>query len=337
MQAITYTAAGSLELVERPLPVPGPGQVLVEVSALGICGTDLLVWNGGLSRVRPPVILGHEFAGIVIDDNGADGVAVGDRVAVEPLLNCGVCTPCLQGAANVCRRLQLVGIDCDGAAASVVVVPAARLHRVPDELALTDAALAEPTAVALHMAARAGVAAGQQALVVGGGPIGALVATVCRSRGVGRVVVSEPNSPRRELLGNLGFETFDPSSADLGELIAGTEAGDGFDVTFELTGVAAGLEAAVTAARIHGCVLLGGLPHGPVSLPGAQAVLRELTLRGARVYSSAEFQQAVALLTAGQVDAGRIVTRRVPLADAIDGAFGALRRVPDDMKILILP
>src|SRR5690606_38916289 len=192
-------------------PVPGAGEVLVEVAHVGVCGSDLLIWEGGLSRVRPPVVLGHEFCGTVVDANGAPGVRAGDRVAVEPLLTCGRCHPCRNGAAHVCRALRLIGIDVDGAAARLVRVSADRLHRLPDGLPLRDAALTEPTSVAVHMVRRAGVSFGDTVAVLGGGPVGALVAIVARYAGAARVVVSEPNPARRAILAGLGMEVFDPS------------------------------------------------------------------------------------------------------------------------------
>jgi (R,R)-butanediol dehydrogenase / meso-butanediol dehydrogenase / diacetyl reductase len=336
MQTIAYTAPGRLQLAERPEPTPGPGEVVIEVAALGICGTDLLIWDGGMDRVKPPVVLGHEFAGTVIDANGVPGVNDGDRVAVEPLLNCGECTPCVRGDYNVCVRLGLIGIDADGAAAQRVVVPAPRLHHIPDRLDLRHAALAEPTAVALHMMRRSRVAREDAALIVGGGPIGALVAAVCRAQDIDRVVISEPNPSRRNLMSSLNFETFDPSASALDELLA-TLPSDGFDVTFELTGIPIGLTTAVEATRIQGTVLMGGLAHAPVPFASARAVMKELTLCGARVYRSADFDDAIALLADGKVDAEHIVTRVVALDEAIDGAFEALRASRDDMKILITP
>lgn len=337
MRAIAYTAPGSLELVDRPEPAPAPGHVIVEVAALGICGTDLLIWQGGMERVVPPVVIGHEFSGTVVDAGDVAGIARGLRVAVEPLLNCGECAPCRRGDYNVCVRLGLLGIDADGAAARRVQVPAHRLHPIPAELSLRDAALVEPTAVALHMYGRSGARPGDTVLIVGGGPIGALVAAVARAKSAGRVVISEPNHTRRGLLAAQGFETFDPAAAPLADLVASAAPSDGFDVTFELTGIPVGLAAAVEATRIQGTVLMGGLAHAPIPFTSARAVMKELTFRGARVYRSGEFDEAISLLAAGAVDAAAIVTRVVPLADGIAGAFEALRDSRDEMKILIEP
>ena len=334
MKSVRYTAPHELTLADVPEPTPGPGEVLVEVAALGICGSDLLLWEGGFSRVTPPVTVGHEFSGTIADANGAPGLADGDRVVIEPLLNCGECAPCLRGDYNVCVRLRLIGIDVDGAAAHHVVAPARTVHRIPDGLDLRHAALAEPLAVALHMTARSTITADDEAFVVGGGPIGALVACVLRVRGVRRIVVSEPNAARRSLLDGLGFETFDPITGDLDALIA-TAQRDGFDVSFELTGVPVALGTAARATRIQGTILLGGIPHVDPPFPGAVAVLKELTLHGARTYRSDNVQEAIRLLAEGAIPAESLITSTVPLEHGIDSAFEVLKNSRDEMKILI--
>jgi (R,R)-butanediol dehydrogenase/meso-butanediol dehydrogenase/diacetyl reductase len=150
-------------------------------------------------------------------------------------------------------------------------------------------------------------------------------------------MISEPNETRRATLSGLGFDTFDPSAAPPERLIAASPQGDGFDITFELTGIPAGLAAAVDAARIQGTILLGGLAHAPMPFASARAVLRELTFRGARVYRSAEFEAAVGLLAAGGIDAERLVTRTASLAEATTSAFDTLKASRDEMKILIEP
>ena len=299
-----------------------------------MCGTDLLIWEGGLERVRPPVVLGHEFSATVIQAPEASGYVEGQPVVVEPLLSCGSCTPCRSGNGHVCVRLGLVGIDVDGAAAATVAVPARRLHAVPEGLGLRDAALAEPTAVACHMVNRASVTPGSTVLVVGGGPIGVLVGLVARSQApAGGRQRAEPASARRGRSGWPGrrrHRTTNPPPK-----LAARAGTDGFDVAFELTGLGVGLQTAIEATRVRGTVLLGGLPHGAVTVPTAPAVLKELELRGSRVYRSGDFPAALALLADGRVPAPDLITKVVPLDEAIDGAFRAIRDDKWEMKVLI--
>lgn len=335
MRAIVYEGPGELVARDRPRPVPARGEVLIEVAYLGICGSDLLMWDGGLTRVAPPVTMGHEFSGTVLERGDGVTVPLGSRVAIEPLIACGTCEPCLRGDENICTSLGLIGIDVDGAAAQFVVVAASRVHAIPDTLSLRDAALVEPTAVACHMASRAGVGPGSTVLIVGGGPIGALVAFVALARGAERVIVSEPNSERRGLLAALGIETVDPTAQSVVALAATVPGG--FAVTFELTAIAVGLQTAIDAATAGGTVLLGGIPHGDVTVSTAPAVLKELRLLGARVYRSDDVRAAIELLAAGAVPADGLITRVVGLDDAIVGAYERLKTVRTDMKILIEP
>ena len=333
MQTITYRGPDDLAVVDRPVPTASASEALVEVAALGICGSDLLLWSGGFERVTPPVVVGHEFSGTVVA--AVEGFPAGSRVVVEPLLNCGVCAPCRRGDENVCVRLRLLGIDVDGGAAPFVVAPVHRLHAIPDTLDLQHAALAEPTAVAVHMWERSGAQPSDSIFIAGGGPIGALVASVARAKGAARIVVSEPNPSRRALLERLGFEVLDPIGGSLGELLGSLDAGaDGFDVAFELTGVGAGLQSAIEAVRVQGTVLLGGIPHDDPPFPGARAVLKELEIRGARTYRSSNVEEAIRLLAVGAVDPS-IITRVVPLERGVSDAFEALRSARDEMKILV--
>jgi 2-desacetyl-2-hydroxyethyl bacteriochlorophyllide A dehydrogenase len=334
MQAVVYAGPGRLELQNRPDPSPGDDEALLAVSHVGVCGTDLLIWEGGLTRVQPPVVLGHEFSARVISAPTATGFDEGQPVVVEPLLSCGSCAPCRSGNGHVCVRLGLVGIDVDGAAAATVAVPARRLHAVPEGLGLREAALAEPTAVACHMVDRASLAPDATVLVVGGGPIGVLVGLVALAQGAGLAVVREPNPRRRAVAETVGLSTSVPDDEPIPELATRTGA-DGFDVAFELTGLGVGLESAIEATRVRGTVLLGGLPHGAITVPTAPAVLKELELRGSRVYRSSDFASALALLADGRVPAPHLITKVVGLDDAIDGAFRAIRDDKWEMKVLI--
>lgn len=336
MKAIVYNAPGELVLADRPVPEPGPDEVLLEVAHLGICGSDLLLWKGGLTRVKPPVVLGHEFCGTVVDANGADGVKEGQAVAVEPLLSCGRCRACRSGNTHVCQTLKLIGIDVDGAAASHVVVPAGGLHPLPENLSLRDAAITEPASVAVHMVRRAGVGIGDRILVLGGGPIGGLVAFVCHAAGAVDVVVSEPNGFRRELLGSLGLTSVDPTAGLVDRLLDRVD-GEGFDVVFEESGAASALQDAVDMCRIRGTILLGGLPSAALPLAVAPSVMKELTLIGARVYESRDMDEALRLLSTGRIPAAGLITREVGLEEAIAGAYEPLRSSRDEMKILITP
>lgn len=335
MQAVVYEGPDSLSISERPRPSPEQDEVLVEVGYFGICGTDLLLWKGGLPRVEPPVILGHEFCGTVVEDDPGHEMLAGQKVAIEPLLNCGLCRACRTGNYHVCRNLRVIGVDVDGGAAPYVTVPTACLHPLPPSLSLRTAVLTEPLSVAVHMVKRASVQVGDEVLILGGGPIGALVALVAGISGAGSVLVSEPQPARREVLGKLGIETLDPGSVELTEVVTDRTGGEGVDVVFELSGADPAIAAAPLLAGVRGTVLLGAIiGHSPaVSL--ATVTLREQTLLGARVYQSRDMDDAIRILDEGRIPAETIITHEMPLKDSLSEGFEVLRSGSDAMKIVI--
>lgn len=334
MKAVVYAAPGELELRDVPEPVPGAHETVVDVAYTGICGTDLLVWHGGLTRVQPPVVLGHEFVGRLADAAGE--LPPGAPVAVEPLLECGDCWACRNGCRHVCRRLRLIGVDVDGGAAARVAVPVDRLHPLPADADLHTFALTEPTAVAVHMVRRAGVTGGEKVAVIGGGPIGALVALVCRAQGVADLVLFEPNQARAELLRRLGLDVVDPTVADApGAAVAQRTGGEGFDATFEVSGQPGGIAVAPEVTRVRGTVLVGGLFHEPPRVPLPTVTFREQTLVGARVYTSADVRAAIELLASSSLPTAELVTHETTLADAVEAGFQHLNSDRSDMKVLI--
>ncbi len=335
MRALVYTGPDQLGVEDVQVPETAAGEALVRVRYIGICGTDLHLWHGEMAAARPPVVVGHEVVGeVVLDTTGR--LAPGTRVAVEPLRTCGRCRPCRGGFSHVCRNLSVMGVHADGGAAEYERVPSHRLHPLPDGLSWEDAALTEPTSVAVHMTRRAGVQLGDTVLVLGGGPIGFLVASVARAAGAGRVLVSEVSPARLELCHRAGLETIDARSADPVEVIRGITGGEGADVVVEAVGLPSTVAQMVPAARAHGTVLVGGIGGAPpVDL--AQVVFKELTLVGSRVYESRDMATAVSLLASGDLEVDGLVTRTVPLARAVPDGFERLRDSRDEMKVLLAP
>lgn len=337
MRALLFEGPGRLAVRDVPTPTPAPGEALVRPRYVGICGTDLHLWLEGAPGVEPPVVLGHEVVGEVAEIAGApsSGLAAGARVAVEPLRTCGVCGACRAGHGHVCRRLQVLGVHADGGAADYLRLPTARLHPLPESLSWEVAACTEPVAVAVHMLRRVRVEPGDVVLVLGGGPIGFLVGSVARAVGAGRVLVSELSSRRLALCQQAGLETIDAARDDPSEVVRALTAGEGADVVVEAAGSPRTAALMLTAARVRGRVLLGGLYAAPPSLDLRQATLKELHLFGSRVYQSRDVQTALRLLAGGALDVGPLVTRIVPLEQAVEGGFEPLRDSRDEMKVLL--
>jgi (R,R)-butanediol dehydrogenase / meso-butanediol dehydrogenase / diacetyl reductase len=336
MDALVYEGPDTLEIWSCAVPEPSEGEALIRVRYVGICGTDLHLWAGEMTAARPPVVVGHEVVGEVVRDT-TGRLAPGTRVAVEPLRTCGACRACQDGFSHVCRNLRVMGVHADGGAAEFELVPADRLHPLPDHLSWEDAALTEPTSVAVHMTRRAGIQLGDTVLVLGGGPIGFLVASVARAAGAARVMVSEVSPARLEILRRAGIETIDAASADPVEAVRGVTGGEGADVVVEAVGHPATVAQMVPAARVRGTVLVGGIGGAPPAVDLSQVVFKELSLVGSRVYESRDMATAVGLLGSGAIEVAGLVTRTVPLRDAITGGFARLRDSRDEMKVLLAP
>jgi len=333
MLAACYEGDGQIAMRDVERRPPGFGEVQLKVAYVGICGTDLHVLDGDMdARVTLPAILGHEMSGTVtaVGDGVADW-APGDEVVVVPLDWCGTCPACLRGCAHICYRLNFIGIDSPGALQNYWNVPQRSLVRVPIDLGLKEAALAEPTAVAAHDVRRSELRAGQKALVIGGGPIGLLIASVATAAG-GEILVSEPNSQRRQHMESVGLRTVDPAD-DLASVIDDWTLGAGVDISFEVSGSVAGVEAAVMSLAARGRLTLVAIHSRPAPVDLFRFFWRELTLVGARVYERADFEEALRLLGSGAIPTDALITDVVALSEA-PAAFERLR-AGQAMKVLV--
>jgi (R,R)-butanediol dehydrogenase / meso-butanediol dehydrogenase / diacetyl reductase len=332
---VVYAGARTLRLEPADSQPPGSGQVRIDVAYTGICGTDLHIYHGDMDgRVSPPQVIGHEMSGRIAEvGDGVDGWQLGDPVTVMPLDWCGQCPACRAGNTHLCHRLTFIGIDAAGSMQSSWTVPARTLIRLPDDLALDWAALVEPTAVAVHDVRRADVQPGEKAVVVGGGPIGLLIASVAARQGADLRVI-EPDTYRRALASGLGFTAVDPADPDLPGVLAEWTAGAGAAVAFEVSGAAAGVTTAVDALAVRGRLVQVAIHSAPREVSLQRFFWRELTLLGARLYHREDFETAVNLVAANCIPVTALVSRVEPLGRAAQ-AFGALESGAGVMKVLI--
>ncbi|MFH9553225.1 zinc-binding dehydrogenase [Streptomyces sp. NPDC017435] len=333
--AVRYLAARTLDTAPAENPPPGPGQVEIAPAYVGICGTDLHIFHGDMdARVAAPAVLGHEMSGrIVRVGAGVEDWSPGDAVTVMPLRWDDTCPACRAGHQHICRHLDFIGIDSPGAMQQRWTVPATTLVRLPGSLPLDHAALVEPTAVAVHDVGRAQVRAGEKAVVVGGGPVGILIALVARAAGA-EVRVVELSSHRRRLAEKLGLTTWDPAADDLPELVRQWTGDAGADVAFEVSGAQGGVDTAVDVLGVRGRLCLVAIHPRPREVNLHRFFWRELTLVGARLYDRTDFERAVTLVADGTVPAEQLISKVVPMAQAPD-AFEALEGGGDVMKILV--
>ena len=336
MRSLSYSARSTIsyEEVEAPAELDAD-EVLVRPAFTGICGTDLLIWHNGHSRATPPVILGHEFSGTVERVGaGVTNFAPGDRVTVEPLLNCGECEPCRRGDYNQCAKLRLLGVDVDGSLADLVLAPESRVFRIPDSLSLRDAAFIEPVAVVAHLIARVGgVQNGQVVFVAGGGPIGLIAAELAQRAGA-RVFVAEQNSFRAEIAERLGA-TVVRDLTTAAETIREQTGTAGADICLEATGVEIALQACIDAARPGAVLGVVGLPKKVPATDVTQIITKEIDLRGSRVYTRVDFEQAVSYVAEGQLTLSEHITHVMPFEDAIAKGFEAIERGEAMLKVVI--
>ena len=197
MKSIIYKGAGEVVSEEKAVPAAGAGEVLIKVAYAGICGSDMFIYQGTHPRAQAPLVMGHEFSGVI--EAGHPTLAKGTPVTVYPLLSCGQCEPCKNGTPHVCNTLKLIGIDCDGGMAEYVKVPADKVVEIPAGLNLKLGAFIEPVAVGVHAVRRSGYKPGDTAVVYGAGPIGLCVAACLSYFGASRVLVIEANPYRLEI------------------------------------------------------------------------------------------------------------------------------------------
>jgi (R,R)-butanediol dehydrogenase/meso-butanediol dehydrogenase/diacetyl reductase len=322
MQTAAYVGNARIEVGSAEAVPPAPGEVQISVAYTGLCGTDLHILHGNMdARVSTPLVFGHEMSGtIAAVGEGVDAWKPGDAVTVMPLDWDGTCPACLAGNSHICQNLNFVGIDSPGSLQQTWNVRQDLLVRLPAGVPLQVAALAEPVAVAVHDVRRSELSDGDRVVVIGGGPIGVLIATVARSFG-GEVAVIEPEPSRRAQIDALGFPTIDPRTTDQTAWVEEWTDGAGADVVFEVSGAAAAVRGATALAKVRGTLVVVAIHPTPREIDLQRVFWRELRILGARVYQRADFETAVELLADGVIPVDSVISRIVPLtgiAEAFD-------------------
>ncbi len=324
MKACVLVAPEQLEIVERLVPEPGPGEVRVAVRWVGICGTDLEFYRGHRSAGYP-FVLGHECAGrIDAVGRGVDERSLGATVTFRPNFSCGSCELCQRGAENLCPHSRGLGVTVDGCLAEYVIVPERYLCRLPDDVDLAAACLIEPVAVAERAVRRGNVSSQDRVLVLGAGPIGVLAVHSAAAKGAA-VTAVDPVGGRRAWAARFGARrTLTPeASASTGT----------YDVVIETAGIAATVPAAVAQARPGGRVVLTGIPMDAAQVETKWVVWRELTVIGSFIYDADDFARACRSIERGEIRPLELVTHRFPFQQV--GKAFATAAAYEGLKILI--
>jgi L-iditol 2-dehydrogenase len=324
---------GDIRLAEEPVPAPGPGQSLIKVTAVGICGSDLHWYtDGGIgdAQLASPLVIGHEFAGVI-----EGGERHGQRVAVDPAIPCGACEPCLEGNRNLCLFMHFSGhSDTDGALREFLTWPTHLLHPLPDALSDADGAMLEPLGVALQALDLSHLRLGSTVAVIGCGPIGLCVIQLARAAGATTIVAADPLAHRREAALRYGADVAlaaDPEQFAAG--LAEATGGRGVDVVFEVAGEDTAVALAITAARPGAKVLLVGIPGDDVTTFSASAARRKgLSLIMVRRMNEV-YPRAIRLVERGRVDITTLVTGRYPLS-RVEQAFRSAQ-AREGLKVIL--
>lgn len=343
MKALQLTEYSHLELQAIPAPTPQDDELLVRVAACGICGSDVHGYDGSSGRRIPPIVMGHEAAGIVEQIGAAvTGFAPGDRVTFDSTVYCGRCEFCERGEVNLCNDRQVLGVSCgeyrrNGAFAEFVIVPSRIAYQLPQELTFPEAAMLEAVSVALHGVAVSGELQGRSVLVIGAGMIGLLLLQAARAAGAERVFVSDVDVTRLALASELGAsQTFLASGTELLEYILQQTGGTGVDVVLEAVGRDETVATAIDCVRKGGTVTLVGNITPQVSLPLQKVVSRQIRLQGSCA-SAGEYPQAMQLIAAGKIKVAPLITAVAPLEEGPSWFTRLHAREPNLMKVVLDP
>jgi (R,R)-butanediol dehydrogenase/meso-butanediol dehydrogenase/diacetyl reductase len=346
MRAAVYHGAKDVRIEDRPVPVPGQGEVLVKVTRSGICGTDATEYLHGpglfpVHRRHPasghigPMVMGHEFVGEVVD--GA-GLAAGTRIATGAGVSCGGCAWCRAGRTNLCARYWTLGLNADGGLAGYAAVPASTCVPIPDGCPDDAAGLAQPLAVGLHAARRADAGRDETVVLIGVGAIGSFILCGLAERHPARVIALDVADDRLRTATALGAtETYDVAEQDPVPLVRELTGGEGAPLVIEASGAPGSAQRAVRMAARGGRVLLVGLAHEPQALDLADATLREVDLRTTVAHVCGEdLPAALALLAAGGITE-HLLDQVIPLAALVPDGLAALAEHRAGGKILVDP
>jgi L-iditol 2-dehydrogenase len=343
LKALIYTKPYSLEYSDFPDPVAGDDEVLIRVKSCGICGSDVHGFTGETGRRIPPLIMGHEAAGIVEAlGRNVSGFKKGDKVCFDSTVYCNKCEACRAGLINRCDERQVLGVSVPafkrhGAFAEYVAVPSWIVSKIPDELSFVHAALLEPASIGTHAANRAPISNNDTVVVIGAGTIGLFILQAARLRGAAKVIAVDINEFRLDLAKKLGAEKLiNPLESDLSEVILQETEGKGANVTLEAVGYAKTFADAVSITRMGGHVVAVGNLEKNAEFDLQQLVAREHTFTGSYA-SSGEFRDCIELVASGKINVEPLISDVLPLEEGPDAFDRLLKAEENLLKIVLEP
>lgn len=342
MKAAVYYAIKDVRLEEVPVPVTTPGKIKIKVKFAGICGSDLHAYHHGigvqtgdphpLSGKSSPLTLGHEFAGEIEEiGEGVIGFAKGDRVAIEPIMYCGKCQSCRMGLYNQCEKMGFVGLNDNGGFADYVLVDSYMVHKLPDNVSFEEAALVEPTAVAMHAVRQSKLKVGDSAAVFGVGPIGLLTILAAKSAGASKVYAIDVSDERLKLAEKLGAIAINSLKLNATEII---QAAGGVHVAYEAAGVQPTLSSAVSSVKQGGEVMIIAAFAQPTQINISELMVKEANVTSILAYRHI-FPEIIALIADAKLDVKQVITKKIELKDIIEDGLELLVKDKSQAKILV--
>ena len=343
MKALVLENVRDLQLREVPVPELAPSDVLIQVKACGICGSDVHGYDGSTGRRIPPIIMGHEAAGVVIKvGSEVSTVGVGDRVTFDSTVSCGTCSFCRTGDVNLCDNRQVLGVSCgdyrrNGAFAEYVAVPAHIVYKLPESFPFEKAALIEAVSIAVHAAKITEIESGSSAAVIGAGMIGLLVVQAFRQYGCEKVFAVDLEQERLDAARRLGAdETFLATDPELVHKLNQSAGGQGIDIVVEVVGTQSSITTAINSVRRGGTVTLIGNLAPKVEIPLQLVVTRQLRLLGSCA-SAGEYRECIELMANGLINVDPLVSAVAPLSEGPAWFERLYNREPGLMKVILQP
>lgn len=320
------------------IPLLGEKEVLIKVKVCGVCGSDVHAYKGKHPFVYPPIVLGHEFSGVIYQiGTRVNSFSPGDRVIVEPNIVCGKCYNCLHGRYNICTNLKVVGcVGYDGAFAEYVAVPEKKVLRLPGNISFEKAALVEPVAVAVHAVRKAKQKINDVVVILGAGTIGLLVMQVARLAGAGKVIVTDVLDYRLKKAGELGADRLiNPASQDLIKIIQEKYGRNEVDLIYDCVGIEETISQAIQIARKGIRIMVLGVPEEKIEVDLSLIQDRELEIVGSLMYVREDFKAAIDFIQKEKLKVKTLVTHHFKLKD-VDKAFHLITDEKKEvLKVLI--
>lgn len=343
MKALVLEAYNQLEYQDVPEPVPAEDEVLIQIKACGICGSDIHGLDGSTGRRIPPVIMGHEASGVIVETGRqVQDYRPGERVTFDSTLYCGRCVFCRKGRINLCDNRRVLGVSCDeyrqhGAFAEYISVPQRILYRLPESVTFEQAAMLEACSIAFHAVRLARVELGATAVVVGTGMIGLLIVQALRTAGCGQIIAVDIDDQKLEMADQLGADVgFNSSRSEVGQLVRDLTGGSGTDLAFEVVGVTSTCQLALQSVSKGGLLVLVGNVSPQVTLPLQSIVTREIVLRGSCA-SQGEYPACLEMIVRGEINVDALISRVAPLSEGAAWFKRLYEKEPGLMKVILSP